>query len=500
MMNIKMNDGENKNMGLNNMGSATIFMVLLLIPVVAFLCMIIRYAQLAAAKGMAADAANLGNNAIYASYNQPMRDAYGIYCYTKTPEEMTDIAVHHMSKSMSVDADVNAVVVYQGDSLSNDQVFSDQIVKYMNNWHMVCGPIDDYQLLRMMQIREKAVKINEKFQEDYNRAVNSTYVAAPEESEENNDNEEETDNEGNDAVSVADATTARENAVAKTDGNCLELDFNGGNNEDKPNYNNSVSIIDSELPVISYENATDVNVCYGMKMIGNATDYIAPVEDAFYSKLSNDTSHKVSLYAYNNFSSFYYYGRSALTGNYYSSGDVVSISPWGESEFLLNGTDSDTNNAHAVKRMIFNVLFMEYVTVMYDTCMNNSDIQEYAEVLSGGNPDRVELIKDEFLIGVSAQLAYESLLYTYGGGENLYVTFGRYPYYMEFFLMLEVQRDYQGMLNRMRYIITENMHNPASSAEAREFNFDSAYLMPTIDSYHVDVTPSFGGVMSFEGR
>lgn len=478
------------NKGMNNRGSATIFMVLLLIPIVVFFCMIIRYAQLAATKGMAADAVSLANNAIYASYNQPMRDAYGIYCYTKTDTEMTDIANYYIDKSMDVNAQVYGVVVYQGESLDNDAVFAQQIVDYMGNWDKVAGNVTGYQLQRMMQIREKALEINEKFNEDYERAVNSTYT---EDMALEAQVEEET--------ALSDAKEARGQAIDVTDVDLLVLDYMRANNEDKPNYSNSVSIMESTTPIIHKDNASEDNVGYGIQIMNNATAYLEPIDKAFVSWMSKDEKCKVAMYAYNNFSSFQYYGSTALTGNNYGSGDVVSISPWGEIEFILNGTDSDQKNGDTVKRMIYDCLFMEYVVMMYDFCMSNQEVQEYAEVLSGGNADREELIKDEFLIGVAARLAYKNLNESmYHFGYDTTTTFGSYPHYMEFFLLLEAQRDYSGMLSRMKYTITANMQNPASSAEANEFSFDNAYLMPVIDSYHVNVTPSFGGVMSFEGR
>ena len=485
------------NMGMNNRGSATIFMVLLLIPMVVFFCVVIRYAQLAATKGMAADAVSLANNAIYASYNQPMRDAYGIYCYTKTDTEMTDIANYYMDKSMDVNAQISGVVVYQGESLDNDAVFAQQIVDYMSNWDKVAGNVTGYQLQRMMQIREKAVEINEKFNEDYERAINSTYTENPTPGAQVEEETNSTDSK----TALSDAKEARRQAIDVTDVDLMVLDYMGANNEDKPNYSNSVSIMESTTPIIHKDNASEDNVGYGIQIMNNATAYLEPIDRAFVSWMSRDEKCKVAMYAYNNFSSFQYFGSTALTGNNYGSGDVVSISPWGEIEFILNGTDSDQNNGDTVKHMIYDCLFMEYVVIMHDFCMNSQEVQEYAEALSGGNADRVELIKDEFLIGVAARLAYKNLNESmYHFGYDPTTTLGSYPYYMEMFLMLEVQRDYSGMLSRMKYIITANMQNPASSAEANEFSFDNAYLMPVIDSYHVNVTPSFGGVMSFEGR
>ena len=498
MENNMKNNIKKFNKGMNNRGSATIFMVLLLIPIVVFFCMVIRYAQLAATKGMAADAVSLANNAIYASYNQPMRDAYGIYCYTKTDTEMTDIANYYMDKSMDVNAQVYGVVVYQGESLDNDAVFTQQIVDYMGNWDKVAGNVTGYQLQRMVQIRERAVEINEQFKEDYEKAVDSTYTAEPVADESEADGSSDT---GEMSVSLSDAEEAREYAVGIINVDFQTLNFTSGKNEDKPNYENSVSFIESTTPVIDCDNSNEINLSHGIQIMDNAINYLEPSDKAFQSWLNKDTNYKVALYAYNNFSSFQYFGSAALTGNYYESGDVVSISPWAETEFILNGTDSDQNNAETVKRMIYDCLVMEYVTILYDSCMNNEEIQEYAEVLSGGNPDRIQLIKDEFLIGIAAKLAFDKIcncVYEFGYSSD--TTFGSYPYYIEYFLMLETQRDYSGMLSRMKYTITANMQNPTSSAQANEFSFDNAYLMPVIDSYHVNVTPSFGGVMSFEGR
>ncbi|MBQ8317621.1 MAG: hypothetical protein IJX85_04725 [Lachnospiraceae bacterium] len=469
-----------KNIKINNTGSATIFMVLLLVPMIAFMCVVIFLAQLSAAKGMAADGISLAGNAIYASYNKPMRDAYGIYCYTKTPAELTEVANYHVNKSMEIDAQVNAVVVYEGESLANDELFTQQIVDYMKNWDRVAGKVTVNHVLQMKAYREKALEIREKLQADYDRAINSTY--------------QETQTPEGDAV------TARENAVSTADASLLRLDFGGANNEDKPYYANYTSLINSAVPVISYTNTSEVNVGYGISMLDCANAYLQPIDQVYASMLAKDTNYKVALYAFNNFSAYNYFGCASLTGNYFQSGDVVSISPWAEAEFILNGTDSDQKNAETVRDMIYNMLFMEYMARLYDICMSDTRVHEHAVTLSGGNPDKVELIKDEFLVGISANLAWDSLEKSYGFLENQGVTFASYPYYIELFLMLDTQRDYQGMMGRMKYLIGENMRNPASSQEAREFEFSKAYLMPSIDSYQVIVTPSFGGSVSFEGR
>lgn len=480
------------NKKMNNRGSATIFMILLLIPIVAFLCMVIRFAQLAATKGMAADAAGLATNAMYASYNQPMMEAYGIICYTKTSGEMTEIANYHMNNSMDINASGQVVVTYQGDMMDNSE-FAQQIEVYMSNWDKVASGVDTYQLLQLKTRRDKAIEIKEKLNGDYERAVNSSYAGGEEIQEASSD-------EGAGNVSASQVEEARKDAIKNTNANNFNLDFQGTNNEDKPNYSNTVSLVESSAPIISYENEATENVEHGMEILGDAINYMEPIDRAYYSKLYRDINYQVALYGYNNFSAFNYYGKGALTGNLYGSGDVISISPWAETEFLLNGTDSDEQNARAVKNMIYDVLFMEYVAVLYDTCMSNPDIQAYAEVLSEGNPDMVELIKDEFAIGIAAQLAYETLTNTYSFGVNDYVVLDNYAHYMEVFLLLEANRDLDGQLNRMKYIITANMQNPVSSDEANEFSFDNARLMPVVDSYHVTVTPSFGGSISFEGR
>ncbi len=475
------------NSRMNNKGSATIFMIILLIPLVIFVCMIIRYAQLAATKGMAADAVGLATNAIYASYNKPMRDAYGICCYTKTAEEMTEMANYHMNNSLDINASGTMVVSCDDQSLSDNDIFSQQVVAYMKNWNKVAHRIEPYQLLWLQQNRERSIEISQKFHQDYERAINSSYSGG-------------TGNAEDGEISLEDAKQLRKDVVKLVNVDNLCLDFGGANNEDKPNYSSSTSLIDSTTPIIDWEKDTTVNVNTGIQILSNAQYYLEPLDAAFYSKLNKDVNYNVALYAVNNFSAFNYYGPTALTGNNYLTGDVVSISGWAETEFLLNGLDSDQNNADTVKRMVYDIIFMEYVTKMYDVCMSDPNIQKYAEVLSEGNPDMVELIKDELLIGVCGQLAYETYLNTYNFGTNDDVSIDNYAQYLELFLLLEANRDFDGLVDRMQYLITENMHNPVSSEEAHEFSFDSAYLMPVVDSYYVTVTPSFGGSVSFEGR
>ena len=448
-----------------NEGSASIFMVLLLIPTVICMCILIRYAQLISAKGMLMDAQGLAENAVVASYNRPIKETYGIVCYTKPVSTMNSIGNYYLNKSLPDNMRGEVFVSYSPGYELTDDAFVAQIRKYMTRWDKVASVVDNYKLISYKQIMNNADFIRESIQVHYNNAINA---------------------EGKVEFTYPEAQQqARQNAIPHIkadslhlDADCVTLSYG----------NENANIIPSGNREISYQNDMYDNVLIGLDMINNISEYYAPLNDAIISQRTGADNYMLALYVCNNFSAFKYFGNTSLTGNDYESGDVVSVCRWSENEFVLNGTNDSENNTNKIKYLIFESLFAENLALSYNNYINDEKICEYAELVAGTHTAYIPLIKDEMIIGICAKNAYDQMLKVYRMQGDM--TLKSYPEYIQMFNMVEVERNKNAYLDRVKFIITTNVNN-SPNAEAREFNFNTAKTKVIIEESSMELETSF---------
>ena len=491
-----------------NNGAALVFMVLLMVEIVVIFWGIYACAQAAATYGMAADAAGLAQNAVMAGYNHSIKDAYGMICYTQSDTELSAQAQHFAEESMPVDSDIRVKAGYTGTSLADDSQFAVQIDKYMSKWDKTCGHVTQSQLGTLKGVVDKASDIRKKLESDMNKIRN-----LPPGNHESISGSAVSEDEMKQAMQEAEkrsqAADAREKMIGSVDPDNAELRFEAATLD----YRGKHDIIPAPECRIDSERDADKNVRTAADMLKSVEEYFDTLDETVVSMTSVDTSYHLALYAVNNFSAFRYYGSTALTGRSFVDGDMPSVSQWGENEFMLNGASDDITNCKVVKRMIFAVLFSEYMAGSYDTLMNDEDISGYAAILSGGNAAYMQLIMDELIVGISANLAYEALVKIYSADTSKYsassteayterysgsplggnigvissVTLTDYPAYIELFDLLETERNMGGFIKRMRYLMDTNAAH-ASGGDAAQFRCANAYFSPQISGATVEIS------------
>lgn len=450
----------------SNRGSASVYMLCLLIPTIICVCTLIKYAQMVSAKGMLADATGLADNAVLASYNHPIMDAYGLMCYTKSESEMTGIANYYLDRSLPDNIDGQLAASYSaGGNLADNAVLLAQINKYMSRWNRVAEPVNTGKIYSYKLMVANVPGIRSRMENNLKIAASSdsaTELDIPEEQVED-----------------------RKNAIAITEADDLSLAMN----QVYMNYSGATSdTITACNKKISYENSISENIILGINMLSDVEDYFTPLDSAYTSWINKNQNYMLALYAYNNFSSFHPFGTTSLTGNDYDTGDMLSVSTWGENEFLINSSNDTLNNCNKVKYMIYESLFAEYIVGLYDQMINDTDVIEYAELAAGEHTAYIPVLKDEIIVGVCSKLAFEQLkkVYRYNGSCIL----NNYPEYIQIFDMVEVERNRDAFLGRVKHVITINAQN-SPSAEAREFSFANAWTEVTVTSSDMNVETSF---------
>lgn len=486
----------------NDRGSATVFMAVLLIPLMIFFCMIIRYAQLAAGKGAAADAISLADNAVCASYNKSIADAYGLTCYTDSAETMSGMAQRYANRSLNLDGQATVQVTYSG-SLSDDRTFVEQIRNYMYDWDNVVPLLNINQLSELNESRTDAIEILNIFTQDLQAMEHSTYTPADSaDIPEGTSPEEQQTEAERQQEAVDDAECGRQRALSGANSpDNVNLIYTSGPETATIAYGGGETTLQAYAPRFDSDvrtetnEQTEKNVYQGIYILQAATDYLASLDDVIGQQSAWSDSYYIALYARNNFSSFKHYGTGALTGNDYLSGDVTSVLPWGEEEFLATGIANREDSNIEVRNMIYDVMFMEYMPIVYEVVIENQDAQGIAQTLSNGNPELERLVLDELAVGFTGQLAYKALnqLCEFAPCEEIAVQ--NYPSYMELFLEIEATRNQGGLLSRLRCVIGENAKQ-SPSAEARKFTFENAGTAPVISGYSVKIKPSFGGTVT----
>ena len=447
-----------------NRGSASVYMICLLIPTVICVCMLIRYAQLVSAKGMVIDAVGLAENAVMSAYNHPMKDAYGIFCYTKSEEEMKKLGETYMNKSLPQNIQGQINVQYSGATLADNTAFMNEIDSFMSKWSSVAYIETSAQTSKYCDMVTEASVIRDRIRANYNSAMTIGGISEIEIPEE--------------------LSAIRENAVGCAEADTLTLAADNGSF----NYSGQGNIIKAENRKIAASQSIDTNVYAGMCMLDDVENYYTPITAAYQSQLSQNQNYKLALYAYGNFDSFHNMGCISFTGRYYQSDEYKSVCPWGEGEFIINSSSDYNTNWNKVKYQIYESLFAEYLVGMYDSYISDPDINDYATQLAGENTEYIPMIKDELVIGVCANLAYSEMLkvYRYEGT----CTMQSYMHYIQLFDMIEVERDKSGVLDRVRHVMTTNAHS-WTSAEAQEFGFAKARTKVDVTMGRYNVVPSF---------
>ena len=493
MIKIRNKTGENS-------GAVTVFAVLMTILLVSVFFAIFIYAQIVSSAGISADAVSLADNAVKASYNKNIWDAYGLTCYTQSAARLSDEASYYVDRSLAFDAEAVAEVKFTGKTLADGSEFLSQVDSYMKRWDLIAPNVSYMNMYSYKNVMKNSAKIRKVLEKDLKAETNgylgSQIVVSI-------GNKDSTPQEGSDAAlhlkeleEKQKADTARENVLKTITPDKITIRYLSPASFD---YTGPSGLMAPRKMTVDNSLSSRENVQAAVDTMKRVEEYFSPIDSAMDSKIFRKSTYHLALYAANNFSAYHYYGSTALTGNYYGSGDVTSLSPWGENEFLLNAGGSDEENIETVRDMIFDLLFTEYMVKLYYSVTDDSVISDYSYILGNGAPQSVKLIKDEYIVGLAAQMAYNALVESYEWKDNDDIILDKYIYFVELFDMLEAQRNTGEFVKRMQYLIDKNAAQSPSS-EARQFKCAKAATVPCISSCMVTTDIIVIGEFNIEVR
>ncbi len=125
-----------------NNGSVTIFLALMILPMLIFFLLIIDGIRLSAAKSMASDAGDLAMDGAMADYDRMLKEAYGLYAVSNFGTFSQDINHYYLANLSPQDAGSGSSLlpkmsadvkcgVFSNSRLSEDVVFTSQIMDFM---------------------------------------------------------------------------------------------------------------------------------------------------------------------------------------------------------------------------------------------------------------------------------------------------------------------------------------------------------------------------------
>lgn len=466
-------------------GSVTVFMSVMLLVMVMFFMAVIEFAKSFVGASLVLDEDMVIEASLYACYNKPIRDAYGLTVYTKSPDYLSHQATvwfnesaDPLSLSPAIDKAGNMVsktgnitVTYSyNDSLDIDSNFVDLMVGYIKERDTLCNEVTPDGISAISSNLDKANQLRERFIQDMEDAQNGieTY-------KDHGLTEDEDVALLAEEYAIEQVESIRNSMYLSADADRMTLDmtFQYVCYPDINPKNPGVS-------KIADESWSEEEVLYqSIALIDEMNSYYSNL-DAVKSAVANKSeAYYVAEYATEMFSAFHYYGETSLSGNYYSSGDMVSVNPFCETEYLIFGNGDIYVDSDIAKCMIYDNLYMGHLVNLMINQPVDKRIIAYAMVLSDGDMSKVNMIVDALYSAEAAELAYQDLCEVYRFNRIPVVIgdsgtdFGEYQYYMELFCLIECCRNQSSVVAREKQVIEYNAAN--SCEEAREFRFATAY-------------------------
>ena len=465
--------------------SVTVFMSVMLLGLVMFFLVVIEFAKSFAASSLVLDENMTIKASLYACYNKPIRDAYGLTVYTKDSNYLSHEATvwfnesaNPLSLNSSVDKAGNIISVTgdvkvsysSSDSLAMDSNFVDLMVGYIKERDTLGNEVTPAGISSIINNLDKANLIRERFIQDMEDAKSGVETYKDHGLMENDELTALIE-----SYSIDQVNSIKKSMYQTADSDLMGLDmtFQYVGFADIAPKNPGVSKIADESWTESEVLSQSIALIDEMSLY---YDNLNVVKKAVENK---SESYYVAQYATEMFSAFHYFGEVSLSGNYFGSGDLVSVNPYCETEYLLFGNGDVYLDSDIAKHLIFDNLYMGHlVNLMINQPVDNRIIA-YAVVLSDGDMSKVNMIVDALYSAEAAQLAYQDLGNVYNftkipvvaGDSNS--DFGEYQYYMELFGLIECCRNQGSVVAREKYVIEKNAAN--SCEEAREFRFDNAY-------------------------
>lgn len=466
-------------------GSVTVFMSVMLLGLVIFFVAVIQFAKSFAASALVLDENMTINASLCACYNKPIRDAYGLTVYTKDPNYLSHEATVWFNESanplslnpsvdragnfISVTGDVN-VSYSSSDSLAIDSNFVDLMVRYIKERDTLGSEVTSAGISSIISNLDKANLVRERFIQDMEDAQNGVETYKDHGLIEDDELTALVEGYSIDQVNLIKNSMYQ---AADSDLMGLDMTFQKVNFVDIAPQNPGVSKIAdeswTEQEVLSQSIALidEMSTYYGnLNVVKNAIE-------------NKSESYYVAEYATEMFSAFHYFGEVSLSGNYFGSGDLVSVNPYCETEYLLFGNGDVYLDSDIAKHLIFDNFYMGHLVNLMINQPVDKRIIAYAIVLSDGDMSKVNMIVDALYSAEAAQLAYQDLCEVYNFSKIPVVAgdsnsdLGEYQYYMELFGLIECCRNQGSVVAREKYVIEKNAAN--SCEEAREFRFGNAY-------------------------
>ena len=466
-------------------GSVTVFMSVMLLGLVMFFIAVIELLKGIVGAALVLDEKMTLEASLYASYNKPIRDAYGLIVYTKNPDYLSQKATAWFRESAdplslnpaidragnfaSVSGDIK-VSYSPNDLIDIDCNFVDQIVGYMKDRDELCNEVSPGGISAISNNLYKVNLLKERFVQDMEDAQNGVEVYKDYGLTEDEDL----------SLLVEEYSMEEVEAIKKSMYQAADSDKLGLNITFQYICYPDINPKNPGIGKIADETWSEEEILYqSIALIDEMNSYYSNL-DTVKSAVSNKSeAYYVAEYATEMFSAFHYFGAVSLSGNYYDSGEMISVNPYCETEYLIFGNGDVYADSDIAKHMIFDNLYIGHLVNLMINQPVDERIIAYAIVLSDGDMSRVNMIVDALYSAEAAGLAYQDLLDIYNFKKIPVVVgdsdtdFGEYQYYMELFALIECCRNQGSVVAREKQVIEINAKN--SCEEAREFSFNNAY-------------------------
>ena len=175
-------------------GSVTVFMSAMLLGLIMFFMVVISLAKSMVVASLTFDEKMTVQASLYASYNKPIRDAYGLTVYTKSPARLSHDATAWLNEStnpLSLNPSINKagnfvtmngnveVSYNSSDSLAIDSNFIDLMVGFIKERDTLGNQVTPTGVYAISSNLEKANVLRNRFVNDIQDAQNDCYPIYP---------------------------------------------------------------------------------------------------------------------------------------------------------------------------------------------------------------------------------------------------------------------------------------------------------------------------------
>ena len=114
---------------LNNKGSTTILILIILSTIISITIMLVNTSENKAKSGMQRSMLTLSSRSVLSEYSKTLKDEYGIFAFDLTTKEISDKIKFYIKSNTKINPKINRLTIDRY-MLTNTQNFENQIVEY----------------------------------------------------------------------------------------------------------------------------------------------------------------------------------------------------------------------------------------------------------------------------------------------------------------------------------------------------------------------------------